>query len=59
VTGLPDHDKPRIGDGLLERASDAERRSHVLLAPDQQRLHGDTRQQVALVCLGHHEQLGS
>jgi len=43
---------------LLEPTRHAERRTRVELAPDQQGRHGDVGQEVALVGLGHHEQLG-
>ena len=57
MAGAGDHHELRVRDRPLELACDAERRARVQLAPDQQGRHGDAGQQVALVGLGHHEQL--
>jgi len=57
VTAAGDHYEFRVRDRLLELACDAEWRTCVEFAPDQQRRHGDAGQQVALVDLGHHGQL--
>jgi hypothetical protein len=46
-----------VRDRLLELGCDAERRARVELAPDQQGGHSNAGQQVALVRLGHREQL--
>src|SRR5215203_5796050 len=56
VPGAGDHYELRVRDRLLEAACDAERRTRVQLAPDQQGWHCDAGQQVALVGLGYHEQ---
>ena len=58
VTGAGDDDELRVRDPLLELACDAERRARVGLSPDQQVRHGDVRQQIAVVGLGHHKQRG-
>ena len=42
-------DERRVGDRLLELAGHLQRRARVELAPDEQRRHGDARQQVALI----------
>src|SRR3954447_6826416 len=59
MTGVGDHDELRIGDRPLELPGDAERRTGVELAPDQQGRYGDPGQQVTLVGLSHHEELCS
>jgi hypothetical protein len=51
VSAAGDHHQSRIGNPAFELPSDAQRRTCVLLAPDQQRRYGDLREQVALVGL--------
>ena len=52
-----EHDELRVRDRCVELVGDAERRAGVELAPDEQGGHGDLGEQVALIGLGHHEQL--
>lgn len=57
VAAIGDHEGRGVRNRLLEPVCDAERRPHVELAPDQEGGYGDVWQQVALVCVGHREQL--
>lgn len=57
VTGPRDDNELCVGNRLLELVCDPERGTRVLFSPDQENRRGDPGEQIALVGLGHQEQL--